>query len=170
MTVGGQEWTAENLRSTTYADGTPVDAANIGYPAANEANTATYGLMYNWPGAMRDSVSEGAQGICPDGWHIPSKPDFEALLAFLQSEGHAPGAAIYSADHGGTDAYGLDGRPNGILDGNGAPHNFGNGFEIWTSTDIAGHLTNWFWIFGAGNPTIGGGYESYYLGVRCVKD
>jgi len=37
------------------------------------------GGLYTWDEAMRYSTAEGAQGICPDGWHIPSREDVRAL-------------------------------------------------------------------------------------------
>ncbi len=37
-----------------------------------EANCTSEGALYTWDAAMNGSTTEGAQGICPDGWHVPT--------------------------------------------------------------------------------------------------
>jgi uncharacterized protein (TIGR02145 family) len=37
------------------------------------------GGLYQWDEAMQYSTTEGAQGICPSGWHIPTHDDFTTL-------------------------------------------------------------------------------------------
>lgn len=72
--IGYQIWMAENLKTTHYNDGTPVQS----FVYNNEENSATnYGRLYQWAATMRNSVSSnsnpsGVQGISPQGWHIPS--------------------------------------------------------------------------------------------------
>jgi len=39
----------------------------------------TYGLLYQWSAAMNGTTTEGAQGICPDGWKVPSHDDWTTL-------------------------------------------------------------------------------------------
>ena len=51
-------------------------------------NYSTYGVLYNWTAAMGDATGSvvdpsGVQGICPDGWHLPSDDEwFELILLF----------------------------------------------------------------------------------------
>jgi len=45
----------------------------------DEANCTTYGGLYQWNQAMCNSLTEGVQGICPTGWHIPTHDEFTAL-------------------------------------------------------------------------------------------
>ena len=83
VSIGSQCWMAENLRSTKYSDGTDVTAiqyANKYNPDDDANNVATYGYLYNWKAAMRGSTTEGAQGICPTGWHVPTEADFFTML------------------------------------------------------------------------------------------
>ncbi len=42
-----------------------------------------YGGLYQWNQAMDYSNEEGAQGICPDGWRIPSDDEWKELEMFL---------------------------------------------------------------------------------------
>jgi uncharacterized protein (TIGR02145 family) len=57
------------------------------------ANYTTYGVLYNWPAAMADSASStanpsGVQGVCPDGWHLPSNDEWREMLNYLSDNGH----------------------------------------------------------------------------------
>jgi len=96
------EWMAENLRTTRYADGTPIpevtgldnwdalepdDAAWCNYHNSN-ANRNIYGSLYTWAAATRYSTGSkeypsGIQGACPDGWHIPSDSEWVILELYL---------------------------------------------------------------------------------------
>ncbi len=85
----GQEWMAENLRTTTYANGDLIsnvtDAnqwANLTTGAWVNYNNNTqyenpYGKLYNWY-----AVTE-PRNICPTGWHIPADTEWTALTDYL---------------------------------------------------------------------------------------
>ncbi len=81
--IGNQIWIKENLRSLHYADGTPIDSVWVFDD--NENNAQTWGRLYSWNAAMHGASSSngnpsGVQGVCPDGWHLPSKAEFEQLI------------------------------------------------------------------------------------------
>ena len=95
ININGQCWFQKNLDI-----GTMLCANNIGgsgcsvYQTDNGAiekncynndpnNCAIYGGLYQWDEAMQYSTSDGAQGICPDGWHIPSGADQNTLVQYL---------------------------------------------------------------------------------------
>jgi len=42
-----------------------------------------WGGLYQWDEMMLYSEVSGAQGICPDGWHIPTSQDWKNLIRFL---------------------------------------------------------------------------------------
>lgn len=75
--VGDQIWMIENLRVTQTASGDSVESLVY---ENKEENAAIYGRLYTWTAAMNDSVSEEAQGICPDGWHIPTEGEWNNLI------------------------------------------------------------------------------------------
>ena len=93
--IGDQNWMAENLRTTTYRDGTPIQLAenntdwesNISGAYCwfdnDEAQYAvTYGALYNWYAIETNK-------LCPDGWHIPSDKEWKILemeLGMSQSD------------------------------------------------------------------------------------
>ena len=79
--IGGRLWMAENLR---YRPANMALGADVRYPEAGAASVAEKGLLYD-----REAVSGGAlpaadapmRGICPSGWHVPSRAELETLLA-----------------------------------------------------------------------------------------
>lgn len=103
ITLGnGQQWLAENLRSTKYNDGTdiPLLADNSEWsknltPGStlpmmcwynNDQSTYSankFGALYNWY-AINPS-SNGNKNVCPTGWHVPTDADWNTLIGFLDS-------------------------------------------------------------------------------------
>ena len=64
--IGDQCWFAENLKTTSYSDGSSIDATSA-VPFNNDpSNTDNYGLLY-----AGDAIFNGL-GICPTSWHLGS--------------------------------------------------------------------------------------------------
>lgn len=84
---GTQCWTKQNLRSTHNASGN-----SINYEVPNNGeNLREYGYYYNRStmmngGSYSTSSPSGVQGICPTGWHIPSRAEFETLLDYVNND------------------------------------------------------------------------------------
>src|SRR4030043_1823339 len=78
--IGDQLWMKENLRVTKTPQGSPISSYcyddNTGYESI-------YGRLHPWDVMMNGSVIEMAQGICPDGWHVPSDGEWKTLEIFL---------------------------------------------------------------------------------------
>ena len=90
--IGSQCWTKENLKTTHYMNGTAIPlgstaSTTVAYrynPNNDAANVATYGYLYNWPAVMNgeassNTIPSGVQGICPDGWHVPSDREWQEM-------------------------------------------------------------------------------------------
>ncbi len=94
--IGGQIWMTENLRANIYSDGEAIPnitnendwahaeakAYCVMYNNQNYLNT--YGALYSWLGAVNgsDSADYSAtpiQGVCPDGWHLPTDAEWSIL-------------------------------------------------------------------------------------------
>jgi uncharacterized protein (TIGR02145 family) len=108
VTIGTQTWMAENLRTTHYADGTPIarvadtpgwDALAVDsqaycwYDDDSTKNAGTYGALYTWAAAMNGAASSaadlsGVQGVCPAGWHLPSDAEWSTMVIYLISNGY----------------------------------------------------------------------------------
>lgn len=87
--IGTQVWMAENLRVTKFKNGTAIPNEIIvdswtgkqtpvyfNY-AESVSNSDTYGKIYNWY-AVKDS-----KGLAPEGWHIPTKQEWETLINYV---------------------------------------------------------------------------------------
>ncbi len=145
--IGTQNWMAENLKVTKYRDGSNITFhINTGSgPAWSSLNSGafkfyntisnidTYGLLYNWY-AVDDS-----RGICPEGWHVPSRVEFETLSSYLGGDSVAgaklkeAGTAHWSST-GGTNESGFTALPAGsILYSSGGYQYLGNKSYFWSS-------------------------------------
>jgi len=86
--IGNQVWMSENLKTTTYSDGTPIpmvedyeEWASLSLPAYSwynndSLNAEDYGALYNF-------YAVESEKLCPDGWHVPSDEDWIELESFL---------------------------------------------------------------------------------------
>jgi uncharacterized protein (TIGR02145 family) len=96
IVMGTQCWTRQNIRAAHYADGTSIplsstnsDVAPCRHLPDNDSSLVEdYGYLYNWPAVMRGDTSStanpsGVNGICPDGWHVPSSSEWEQLYHTL---------------------------------------------------------------------------------------
>lgn len=104
--IGNQIWMASNLRTKHYADGTEVvnwDGYTFhivyNYPAFGWCDTPlpvnAYGYRYSWEAALRgddfnnynfEENPHRVQGICPNGWHVPSAKEFEQLCSTINNQ------------------------------------------------------------------------------------
>jgi len=48
-----------------------------------ESNCDIYGGLYQWDEAMQYVTTEGVQGICPNGWHLPAMAAWTTLNTYL---------------------------------------------------------------------------------------
>ncbi|HDP74366.1 MAG TPA: hypothetical protein ENN49_00530 [Bacteroidales bacterium] len=79
--IGTQVWMAENLRATTYSDGTPVDPLHM-YSYPDPDSLLVFGNLYS------DSVViHSGKNICPDGWHVPTHLEWETMFTFVAGAG-----------------------------------------------------------------------------------
>lgn len=127
----GRIWMAENLRyvpegKTPSSD--PADENGIwnpvgddGKPTTDATAIAAKGYLYDYPTALKAEVNkdnfktfEGAQGICPDGWHIPTRAEMVALCGYSNKGEGEDGALIeksapyYDNDYNGAKIVALD--------------------------------------------------------------
>ena len=88
--IGDQCWMAENLNDGTFKESvitgeSHADVSNNGivekYAYDNdEAQLELTGGLYDWNEMMNYTTTESGQGICPDGWHVPSYDEFVVLV------------------------------------------------------------------------------------------
>jgi uncharacterized protein (TIGR02145 family) len=138
--IGTQVWMAENLKSFTLNDGTPI--VKVIYkgiwkttttPAFcfyddSETNKELYGALYN-------GYSVETNKLCPLGWHVPTVEDFNELNKSINCNGESggcpsllPGGSTYfNAQAGGFN------DPNHYYGANNYA-GLGAGGHYWTAT------------------------------------
>ena len=42
-----------------------------------------FGGLYTWIELMQDDKYNAGQGICPNGWHIPTQEEWNDLIIFI---------------------------------------------------------------------------------------
>lgn len=191
--IGNQKWMAENLKVTHYSDGSAIplmedsadwvaladlDIAYCWYDNSN-TNRDVYGGLYTWAAAMNGAASSitnpsGVQGVCPNGWHLPSELEWTELISFLGGESVAGGRLKEagfthwsSPNTGATNESGFTALPGGRRKVNGSFQDLGYYTYIWR-TDAVGEATE----IGFNTDSVYPWYEGSSPGysVRCVKD
>ncbi len=81
--IGTQIWLKENLnlgkRIESYQEPRNNYVIEKYCYGDNESNCDKYGALYSWDEAMQYIKKDGAKGICPPGWHIPTLEEFKTL-------------------------------------------------------------------------------------------
>ncbi|WP_458450076.1 fibrobacter succinogenes major paralogous domain-containing protein [Fibrobacter sp.] len=190
-----QVWMAENLN---YADSvkTPSLKDNNWCYNNEEKNCKVSGRYYSWAAAI-DSVAlandaeapldcgygkkcgldRAVQGICPDGWHLPSIYEWGLLSVAL---GNAPVSGeplkaltgwnyAGTPDNNGTDLYGFAALPTGRISAT-KWEKVGSDVYYWSATEYSANDGRYFNI----NNVYTNSYtyqnsKSYGQSVRCVK-
>jgi len=191
-----QVWMAENLN---YADSvkTPSLKGRNWCYNNEEKNCKVGGRYYSWSAAI-DSVAlandskdpldcgfgktcglnRGVQGICPDGWHLPTIHEW-GLLSVALGNAEVSGDSLKAltgwnyagtANNNGQDAYGFSALPTGRRT---SPTNWekvGSDVYYWSSNESGENLARY--------SNINNIYTKFYLyqnlktygqSVRCIK-
>lgn len=173
--IGTQCWFKENLDAGSMVQGTiPSDNEKIEkYCYDNQLmNCNTYGGLYLWNEAMNYSLEPGAKGICPEGWHIPAKEEFEILITAVNNQGNALKALGVGIEEGiGTNTSGF----SALLPGHGHVSEtfseFGWTSFMWSSTIYQLPNINYLQLFVNDNSvTIPYEQRTMAFSVRCLKD
>jgi uncharacterized protein (TIGR02145 family) len=186
ISIGTQIWTAENLKTTKYSDGSPIPLvtdpviwSNLTTPAYcwydNEEATYKnlYGALYNWY-----TVNTGK--LCPIGWHVPSEDEWIIIDSYLGGE-EVSGIKLKEAgfEHWkqiqgsriATNESGFTSLPSGWRTVWGEYYDIGEGSFLWSSTPCG--LTGAAYRYHAVDcDDITSGCTTRLRGgsVRCVKD
>ena len=188
VTIGTQQWMAENLKVSKYSDGTTIP--NItdntqwqnnttgawAYFNNDAANNAKYGKLYNWYAVSK--TSNGNKNVCPTGWHVPTDAEWTVLTDYLGGESVAGGklkevgtTRWSSPNTDATNTSLFTGLPGVYRNFNGNYSNFGSFGNWWSSTEYS---TSYAWFRGL-NYFSGIAVRSYDskgngLSVRCLRD
>ena len=142
------------------------------------SNCDVYGGLYQWNNMMQWSLSPGAQGICPSGWHVPADGEWSTLVTFLGGETIAggkmkeAGTTHWGAPNtGATNSSGFTALPGGFSHFN-SFGSIGDDAEFWSSSQYLSFSYAYgrdIWFAGEyihkQTYEWGDGYS-----VRCIKD
>lgn len=211
--IGNQWWMAENLKTTHYSDGTEIPLVenqevwnNLGfsdkafcYYNNSISNAETFGALYSWAAAMNGAESSEelpsmVKGVCPDGWHLPSDPEWielEIQLGMSQEDawrfgwrGLNEGTKMktkegWDNNGNGTNSSGFSALPAGIRSNEGLFSYKGEITHYWSSTEYI-NITDYAFNreLSCNQPGVGWFRARHYYGypkdfgfsVRCVKD
>ena len=199
--IGEQWWMAENLNYAytgvpfKFGDNTS-DSTSWCYDN-DAANCAKYGRLYTWAAAM-DSVGTWStngmgcgynikcspknpvRGICPEGWHLPSRDEWNTLLT---AAGGIVTAGImlkstegwndkYDGTSGnGSDTYSFSALPAGVRDGSGNYNLEGNGAYFWSSAEYdSNRAYNMSLSYNYDGAGLSLSIENDGFSVRCLRD
>lgn len=177
VTVGSQTWMSKNLNykvENSYCYNDSLEYCE------------KYGRLYTWAAAVGKSeeecgyqkncaISGSVQGICPSGWHIPSKTEWEMLFETVGGQSIA-GKELKSTsgwhnDYNGSGVYGFSVFPIGYRDYDGGFLLVNEYAGFWTSTkyneEHAYFIYFYFYddkIFQSKN------FKDFGFAVRCVKN
>lgn len=123
--------------------------------------------LYEWDAAMNGSTSEGAQGICPLGWHIPSLEEFDTLISRFGGRATAGPKLKSTGSSGFNDILAGDRKDDGERFENRGI--FGN---YWLSTKHDSAKAYYIWIPDDDNDPIDDWYDhhTWNFSIRCLKD
>lgn len=187
--IGSQCWMAKSLATRTKPDGSVLpaggsgtlrDCSGAGNVRGTEADCDAGYTVYTWAGAMNGSTTEGAQGMCPDGWHIPTDAEQDTLDQYLVTVGNScsPSRSTYSCSGAGTKmmpggSSGFNGTLAGQRSSGGSFSYYGQLFAYWSSTiSSTAAFDRGVWTGNSGGATVyrGADNQTFALSVRCLKN
>jgi len=190
--IGNQVWMAENLN---YADSVKTPSLmGKNWCYANKAeNCAVTGRLYTWAAAI-DSVKLATdadnpqdcgfdktctlpakvQGVCPDGWHLPTQVEWNTL--FAEVGGKLRAGKILKAQTGwydsgnGTDSVGFSALPAGGRDNGGQFGADGNSAYFWCTNSAGSFYASYMSLDYNVYAGLEYGLKDTAFSVRCLKD
>jgi len=180
--IGEQCWLKENLNIGTKINGSSNQTNNgtiEKYCYDNSgANCDTYGGLYQWNEMMGYTTTPGVQGICPEGWHLPTDAEWTALTTYLGGESVAGGKMKEagtthwnSPNTGATNSSGFTGLPGGARNNDGSFCFIGGDGYFWSSAEYSS-LYAWGRGLGYGGAFVdrSNANKDYGFSVRCLRD
>jgi uncharacterized protein (TIGR02145 family) len=184
VTIGTQVWMAENLKTTKYNNGDPIETTTLDISGESapkyqwayensDSYAVTYGRLYTWYAAT------DSRNICPTGWHVPTDHEWELLKTYLGGDSIAGGKLKETGtvhwqmpNSGTTNEVGFTALPGGYRSFIGSFVSLQVSTYLWSSSPNP--TPEWSWgqrmYYKDGILLRGGYYKQAGASVRCVKD
>ena len=183
VSIGSQTWMAQNLNYET---------ANSYCYSNTPSNCTKYGRLYTWAAAMDSAGTWSAngkgcgdaktctptypvRGVCPTGWHLPTKAEFETLFTAVGGSSTA-GTKLKSTsgwveNGNGTDGYSFSALPAGYWNRYQSYDYVGSFAAFWSSTeDDSSYAYSMDLQYNSDYAGLSPWYKYHGYSVRCVKD
>lgn len=193
--IGEQIWMAQNLNYAYNEPTVTEDSSSFCFGNAPDS-CAKHGRLYLWSAAMDSaavfsdngkgcgygstcSASGTVRGVCPEGWHLPSYDEWDALLTAVGGSSTAgmmlksqTGWKSYSGVPAGSDAYGFSALPAGYRHvNNGDFHDAGySAFFRSSSEGNSDGAYSMFLYYDYEDACLGNYYKLDAFSVRCLKN
>ncbi|MCQ2061095.1 MAG: fibrobacter succinogenes major paralogous domain-containing protein [Fibrobacter sp.] len=195
IVIGNQTWMAQNLNYVTQYSFADNEVSSWCYGNDSE-NCSKYGRMYNWNAVVGKTddecgyrqvcdVGEGVQGVCPDGWHVPSSTEWQNLFdavggmenagtALKSKKGWAP--PMVGLDGNGEDDFGFAVLPGGDYN---ISQFYGEGTytQFWSSSEVGSEYVfgpdyayNYLFYSTHSNVVVDNYDKFFAFYIRCVKN
>jgi uncharacterized protein (TIGR02145 family) len=138
IVLGNQEWMAENLKVTRFNNGTSlINSTTSSFWYNNNGNNNIYTSIENNT-FYNGNVVYGNYNICPQGWRIPTKNDWDVLVNYSSAD--IPNSPIANLISNSNEWQIFVGKPNGFnlkltgtISGDGVYYKYGQGTSLWLS-------------------------------------
>lgn len=165
--IGNQLWMEENLAylPDVFPSSQGSDTIKYFYVSDYEGSSLEeakstdqyrkYGVLYNWYAALDgDTISDNdttmVQGICPDGWHLPSNAEWNELNSNYEIwYNNLRSTEDWNAGWNGNNRTGFNAYPGGYRSNVGF-HEVHSGALFWTSKIYESEEPSWkntAWVF-----------------------
>jgi len=195
--IGNQCWISDNLKSTQYSDGTSIpfvntletwallgnnntDKAYCYYDDNSNGQSLIFGALYTYAAATNgNNTGVDVQGICPEGWHIPTNTEWVELTTFLGGTDIAggklkqEGTELWSNPNvGATNESGFTFLPGGYRHSIGGTFNTGGYRGNWWGTNESTFdEAQYYYIYNDSAESFQAtARKSHGFSVRCIQD
>ena len=164
--IGEQWWMAENLNyeTKTTSDYCLYDSAEY---------CEKYGRLYTWWGT--------AMVVCPEGWHLPSRDEWNTLLTaaggeriagiMLKSTEGWNYSGYYVTSGNGSDSYFFSALPAGYRNYDGDFDDEGDDANFWSSTEYGSYDAYVMSLYYNSDRALLSYYgKDFGFSVRCLRD
>ena len=196
--IGTQCWFKQNLNIGTMITSPTTQSNNAVIEKWCFGNTTggcdNYGGLYSWNEAMQYTGYESSQGICPTGWHIPTKAQWTTLTNYLSANSKfwcggtstniakaLAGTSLWTTSTGAclvgdnltlNNTSGFSAVGSGMYDDvNKYFNSAGWGSSMWSSTYYVSGVAWWYLglSYNSATPYINQ-QTGYGFSVRCIKN
>ena len=210
--IGTQCWMDRNLKVSRYPDGTyiPFVCDETAWEDLADNNTddaycyydnnlsSEYGALYTYAAAIahnweRDNTD--GQGICPDGWHLPTDAEWTDLVDYLIANGYnwdgstsgdktakslastykwnnSDEQGFVGNDQASNNTTGFTALPSGFRDGNRGDFLLSGSKGYWRSDSEINSIYSWIRCLEFLSSSVGRCdlIKSSGFSVRCMRD